>query len=577
MGTRRDLILTFVINTYSQEASSRAMSTLQTYMEDAHFIQDLQNTGGNLAAVTAVTVLSADIGEEPEPQSDNSSWPWGEEVLVPVAIGSTACAVLCCCCAVCVACAKTPDEDNKPTSWVDMHTIQDPEAKDLQDELDNGTITRQEFHRRARNLQPGVHGQLPRVTIQEDPVDVGHNSTRPVGEAGTQSLFVLTPTDTIHRVKLQVCSSDTIESIKERLQESSAVGLPIRHQRLLWGIRELQDSHTLEHYAIPPEATIHVIQKPRQEVRRYRLQDLQRDGRFTVGKSLGRGATNAVSLVTLDGQEFAGKQITRLMSQEQRDQNGINTAADLQNEMGLDVDGRPNDLANTMRELEIHGSLHHRRIVPLHAIIFDEVYGIEIPAYILQGLGRGGTLKHLLGRLRNRSALDQDMVKGFSSEIVEAVVYLHTLALPVIHRDIKPANIVLNEDHTHLQLCDFGGARRYQDCNMTVIWSPGYDAPEVHTDRYGPSVDIYSIGIVIMEMLGVATAQYFNSRLETLQRHDGLAVDAFGREGASLLRRCWSRTPDERPTAVELQAQFNNSAPGSEMLQLRSSLSNLQV
>lgn len=96
--------------------------------------------------------------------------------------------------------------------------------------------------------------------------------------------------------------------------------------------------------------------------------------------------------------------------------------------------------------------------------------------------------------------------------IAEAVEYCH--ASQVVHRDIKPENIMLSENGV-LKLGDFGLADFYtpgigfNKCCGTV----SYMAPEVvrwsqkncnfgmTPAKYGPEVDIWSIGVILHLLL----------------------------------------------------------------------------
>ena len=73
----------------------------------------------------------------------------------------------------------------------------------------------------------------------------------------------------------------------------------------------------------------------------------------------------------------------------------------------------------------------------------------------------------------------------------------------VIHRDIKPDNIFVSE-YGDYKLGDFGVARQIERMNaeMSKKGTPTYMAPEVYNNEpYGPSVDLYSIGIVMYRCL----------------------------------------------------------------------------
>src|SRR5262249_21229797 len=87
------------------------------------------------------------------------------------------------------------------------------------------------------------------------------------------------------------------------------------------------------------------------------------------------------------------------------------------------------------------------------------------------------------------------------------------LALGVLHgrglvyRDLKPSNVMLKPDGTPI-LMDFGLARGFEDAPRlttpgAVLGTPMYAAPEqAHGDpAVGPAVDVYSLGVVLYELL----------------------------------------------------------------------------
>ena len=73
----------------------------------------------------------------------------------------------------------------------------------------------------------------------------------------------------------------------------------------------------------------------------------------------------------------------------------------------------------------------------------------------------------------------------------------------IIHRDIKPGNILVHKSGA-FKLGDFGIARKLENMTggLSQRYTPKYMAPEVATSRYyDERVDIYSLGIVLYELL----------------------------------------------------------------------------
>jgi hypothetical protein len=79
----------------------------------------------------------------------------------------------------------------------------------------------------------------------------------------------------------------------------------------------------------------------------------------------------------------------------------------------------------------------------------------------------------------------------------------------IVHRDIKPGNIMIDRRGQPV-LMDFGLARRFDahEATLTVsgaiVGTPAYMSPEQalsRTDEIGPGTDIYSLGVVLYEML----------------------------------------------------------------------------
>jgi len=112
----------------------------------------------------------------------------------------------------------------------------------------------------------------------------------------------------------------------------------------------------------------------------------------------------------------------------------------------------------------------------------------------------GGCLTDILEQFED-IRLTEPQIAFCCKETLKALSYIHTLHR--IHRDIKSDNILLNTSGA-IKLADFGYAAQLtqkQQKRNTVVGTPYWMAPElIRGHDYGTKVDIWSLGIMLMEM-----------------------------------------------------------------------------
>jgi hypothetical protein len=275
-------------------------------------------------------------------------------------------------------------------------------------------------------------------------------------------------------------------------------------------------------------------------------------GRYKLEAKLGSGGMSTVYLAkdgTLD-RDVAVKVMHREMSEQ------------------------PDQLERFRQEARAVAKLSHPNVVAVIDAGEDGGHPYIVFEYV-----EGETLKQRIARV---GALDAQEALAYAIEIARGLTVAH--ARNMVHRDIKPQNVLIDAEG-RAKLTDFGISRQLEQDGMTatgrVLGTTDYVAPEQAMGHpVDPRSDLYSLGVVLYEMLvgqvpfhadsqvGVAMKHVNEELPDVQQRRPEISAAA-----ALVVERATAKDADERyqgvgemiddlSTALEVEAARAGSTTG---------------
>ncbi|KAM7497808.1 hypothetical protein LguiA_022222 [Lonicera macranthoides] len=165
------------------------------------------------------------------------------------------------------------------------------------------------------------------------------------------------------------------------------------------------------------------------------------------------------------------------------------------------LDGLTQVKKSLLAEVETIGSIHRVNLVRLIGFCVEKSHGwILVYEYMCNG-----SLDRWIYHQNDEGAiLDWKCRKKVVLDIAKGLTYLHEdCRQKIIRLDIKPQNILLDENY-NAKVVDFGLSKlvdRNQSQVMTTMrGTPGYLAPEWLNSIITEKVDLYSFGVVVLEI-----------------------------------------------------------------------------
>ena len=269
------------------------------------------------------------------------------------------------------------------------------------------------------------------------------------------------------------------------------------------------------------------------------------NARYTVVEKLGEGSMGAVFLATqTGGKRWALKFLT--------------------------VDGHDAEATDRfLREARVASQLASDHLVQVVDFGVDRASGL---LFLVMPIVQGGDLEALLGQV---GALPPVVAVRIAMQAAEGMAAAH--ATGVIHRDLKPSNLMITAapggGEEFLKVLDLGIAKKIRDDaagtlnHQTVdgafMGTVPYAAPEQIGGQADSRSDIYSIGVILYQLLtghlpftGIwhsMLAATINVEPPTFaEKAPGLAISP---AIESLVHRCLAKDPEERPQSARQLAE----------------------
>ena len=184
-------------------------------------------------------------------------------------------------------------------------------------------------------------------------------------------------------------------------------------------------------------------------------------------------------------------------------------------------------------------------------------YMVQDELWVIMEYLNGGSLTQYV--TCERISITEDQIAAICKSCLTALAYLHSRG--IIHRDVKSDSILLSKNG-QVKLSDFGFCAEVSNevpRRRSLVGTPYWMAPElICRAPYGPEVDIWSLGILIIEMVERQPPYFTYPPIQALKFIRDQPPAKLKQPSKcsvrlrSFLDRCLVHNPEQRATALEL-------------------------
>ncbi len=225
----------------------------------------------------------------------------------------------------------------------------------------------------------------------------------------------------------------------------------------------------------------------------------------------------------------------------------------------LNLSNNPQDIKRFYNEAAAIRELRHPNAI--HLYDFDR--DVNGTIYMAMEFIHGKNLKEVI---KDTGPFDVARTLHVIFQVCDVIATAHKHPKKIIHRDITPQNIMLtkvSENEDFVKVLDFGivKLRTHDNVSLTgsIVGTPPYMAPEQWKGECDERTDIYSLGVVLYEMLA-GEPPFKGDQITLMNKHLTENPQPFYKFNKNLkipkqmekaVFRCLEKNPDNRPQSID--------------------------